>query len=66
MAREADRERWFERLSLDNPKTQIMALNKIMQGILSGEIAQKRAGQMIHEVALAIYRPRENEMRNSE
>jgi len=43
----------------------MMALNKTMQGMLSGEIAEKRAGQVLHKIALATW-PYVREMRNSE
>jgi hypothetical protein len=50
---ERARQRWFERVALDDPKSIQKALAQIMQRLLHGEIDTNRAGQLLHTLQMA-------------
>ena len=50
---ERARQRWFESVALDNPKSIQKALAQIMRLLLRGEIEHHRAGQLLYKLRLA-------------
>jgi hypothetical protein len=48
------RQRWFESVALDDPKSVQRALTQIMDRLLLGEIDDDRAGQFLHKLQMAI------------
>jgi hypothetical protein len=50
---ERARQRWFERVVLDDPKSIQKALAQLMQRLLNGEIDNQRAGQLLHKLQMA-------------
>jgi hypothetical protein len=50
---ERARQRWFERVVLDDPKSIQKALAHLMQRLLRGEIDNDRAGQLLQKLQMA-------------
>ncbi len=50
---ERARQRWFERLPLDDPKSIQKALAQVMQRLMDSEIDPDRAGQLLHKLHMA-------------
>jgi hypothetical protein len=50
---ERARQRWFERVALDDPKSIQKALAHLMHRLLHGEIDTDRAGQLLHKLQMA-------------
>jgi hypothetical protein len=50
---ERARQRWFESVALDDPKSIQKALAQVMQRLLDGEIDHDRAGQLLHKLQKA-------------
>jgi hypothetical protein len=50
---ERARQRWFERVKLDDPKSIQKALYQVIQLLLRGEIDNQRAGQLLHKLQMA-------------
>jgi hypothetical protein len=53
---ERARQRWFERVVLDDPKSIQKALVQLMHRLLRGEIDDQRAGQLLHTLQIASMR----------
>jgi hypothetical protein len=51
---ERTRQRWFESVALDDPKSVQTALTQIMNRMLRGEIDNDRAGQLLHKLQMAV------------
>jgi hypothetical protein len=51
---ERSRQRWFESVALDDPKSVQRALSQLMQRMLLGEIDNERAGQLLHKLQMTI------------
>jgi hypothetical protein len=51
---ERSRQRWFESVTLDDPKSMQRALTQILQRMLRGEIDNERAGQLLHKLQMTI------------
>ena len=47
------RQRWFDSVALDDPKSIQKALAEVMQRLLRGEIDNNRAGQLLHKLQMA-------------
>jgi hypothetical protein len=47
------RQRWFESVSLDDPKSIQKALAQIVQRLLHDEIDHQRAGPLLHKLQMA-------------
>ena len=50
---ERARQRWFESVAFDEPKSVQKALAQVMQRLLRGEIDNHRAGQLLHKLQTA-------------
>ena len=50
---ERARQRWFESVALDDPKSIQKALAQVIQRLLRGEIDHQRAGQLLHKLQMA-------------
>jgi hypothetical protein len=50
---ERARQRWFERVVLDDPKSVQKALAQVIERLLHGEIDDQRAGQLLHKLQMA-------------
>jgi hypothetical protein len=50
---ERARQRWFESVALDDPKSIQKALVQVMYRLLHGEIDHQRAGQLLHKLQMA-------------
>ncbi len=50
---ERARQRWFESVALDDPKSRHKALAQILHRLLHGEIDNQRAGVLLHKLQIA-------------
>lgn len=50
---ERARQRWFESVALNDPKSIQKALSQVVQRLLHGEIDNERAGQLLHKLQMA-------------
>jgi hypothetical protein len=50
---ERARQRWFDSVALDDPKSIQKALVQVIQRLLLGEIDNNRAGQLLHTLQMA-------------
>jgi hypothetical protein len=50
---ERARQRWFESVALDDPKSIQRVLAQVIQRLLRGEIDNDRAGQLLHKLQMA-------------
>lgn len=50
---ERARQRWFECVALDDPKSIQKALAQLLQRLLHGEIDNQRAGELLHKLQMA-------------
>lgn len=55
---ERARQRWFESVALDDPKSVQKALAQLIHRLLHGEIDHDRAGQLLHELQMETLRLR--------
>jgi hypothetical protein len=54
---ERARQRWFDRVALDDPTSIQKALAQVMQRLLYGEIDHERAGQLLRKLQMASLDP---------
>lgn len=47
------RQRWFESVALDDPKSLQRALAQVMERLVDGRIDDQRAGQLLQKLAVA-------------
>jgi len=48
------RQRWFEAVPLNDPRAVQRALAQVIQGLLSGEIEPRQAGQILYKLQTAV------------